>query len=344
MSIRKVIIHGLEKKQHSKDVKPFISETILNSKNELIINFCEELVKSYKNDSKVSTAVFEEKSLFKFDIDRYNEGKIDFVEFSKDALAKMERDLKKTPAATGGKFVFLDMTDKDNMFYVFMIRDTEGEQIKYSKEKKKFEVNQVEYADTKNLAMAVRINRRVYKSKDEQNYLSFTYGSAKQSEVSDYFSDWVGAKDLLKAIDYSRGLKRAINIIGDVEEGDYEGSASEKLQSVITYALSNNRNKVDIYNLSEQLYGKQNRNLIRETCESNGINFTESFNLDSRSKNLFRTISVKASDIKLNFPRSYIDDGIVNYSNESVTINDKNLAQKVKDDVENKDKGNKKGE
>lgn len=334
MSIRRIIIHGLEKKQHSKDVKPLESKTVLDPDDDLVQNFCEDLVNSYKNESKVSTAVFEEKSLFKGDIDKYESEEIDFVEFSLEALAKMEHELKGTSAATGGKFVFLDASDKDNMFYVFMIRDTEGEQLKYSEKKKKFEINQIEYADTKNLAMAVRINRRVYRGSGKTNYLSFTYGSAKQSEVSDYFSDWVGSKNLLKSIDYSRGLKQAINIIGDVEKGDYKGTTSEKLQNVINYALSNKNNKIDIYNLSEQLYGKENRNLIRETCERKNISFTESFNLDSRSKNLFKTISVKASNIKLNFPRSYVDDGIINYDDEIVVIKDAALAQKIKEDME----------
>ncbi|HIB37896.1 nucleoid-associated protein [Mesonia sp.] len=335
MSIRKIIIHGLEKKQHSKDVKPLESKTVLNPDDELVQNFCEDLVNSYKNESKVSTAIFNEKSLFKGDIDRYQREEINFVEFSLDALAKMEHELKGTSAATGGKFVFLDASDKDNMFYVFMIRDTEGEQLKYSEKKKKFEINQIEYADTKNLAMAVRINRRIYNDKSGgKNYLSFTYGSTKQNEVSGYFSDWVGAKNLLKSIDYSRGLKQAINIIGDIDEGDYKGTTSEKLQNVINYASSNSNNKIDIYNLSEQLYGKKNRNLIRETCERSDISFTESFNLDSRSKNLFKTISVKASNIKLNFPRNYVDEGIIDYDDDIVVIKDASLAQKIKADIE----------
>ena len=304
MEIKNIIIHGLDKKQYSKDIIPIISNSTLDNKSEIVIDFCKELKSSFKNDVKVSSAVFDDTSQFKEDIEKYNNDDNSFLDFTKNSLVKMEKELKKKPTSSGGKFVFLELSDPNRMFFIFMIRDTKGEQIKYSEDKRSFELNEVEYADTNNLAMAVRINRRIFESDEEKNYLSFTYGSSKQNEVSDYFSDWIGAKDLLKSVDYARSLKTAINLIGDVTEGDYQGSASEKLQSVITAASSEGENKVNIYNLSEMLYGENKRNLLRETLEEASLNFTQTFILNSKSKNLFKTINVKSKDIKLNFPRS----------------------------------------
>lgn len=332
MEIKNIIIHGLDKKQYSRDIKPIISNSTLDKKSEIVIDFCKELKLSFKNDIKVSSAVFDDNSQFKEDIEKYNNNDNSFSNFTKDSLAKMEKELGKKPTSTGGKFVFLELYDPNKMFFIFMIRDTKGEQIKYSKDKKRFELNEVEYADTSNLAMAVRINRKIFESGDEKNYLSFTYGSTKQNEVSDYFSDWIGAKGLLKSVDYAKSLKTAINMIGDIKEGDYQGSASEKLQSVITNASSEGENKVNIYILSEMLYGENNRNLLRETLENASLNFTQTFILNSKSKNLFRTINVKSRDLKLNFPRSYIEDEIIVVDESGVKINDENLAQKILND------------
>jgi len=49
---------------------------------------------------------------------------------------------------------------------------------------------------------------------------------------------------------------------------------------------------------------------------------------------LFKTISVKASNIKLNFPRNYVDEGIIDYDDDIVVIKDASLAQKIKADIE----------
>ena len=335
MVIENIIIHGLDKKQYSKDIKPIISDSTLDKKSEIVIDFCKELESSFKNDIKVSSAVFDDTSQFKEDIEKYSNDDNSFSDFTEKTLAKLEKELGKKPTSTGGKFVFLELSDPNKMFFIFMIRDTKGEQIKYSKDKKRFELNEVEYADTSNLAMAVRINRKIFELDEEKNYLSFTYGSSKQNEVSDYFSDWIGAKGLLKSIDYAKSLRTAINLIGDITEGDYKGTASDKLQRVITAASSDVENKVNIYNLSEMLYGEKNKNLLRETLENASLNFTQTFIINSKSKNLFKTINVKSKDIKLNFPRSYIEDGIIITDESGVKINDKILSQKIQNDFSN---------
>tara|TARA_R110002020_G_scaffold259768_2_gene473837 strand:- start:189849 stop:190877 length:1029 start_codon:yes stop_codon:yes gene_type:complete len=337
MPIQKLIIHSLEKEQHTRNVTPLISEDTIEVEDDAILEFCNNLIDAYKNDSKISNSKFKENSLFKKDYDSFYWGNQNFVESTSNMMAKMELVLGNVTAAKGGKFAFIqESRDSNNFFYVFLIRDVTGGQIKYSKSKKKYILNSIEYADTNNLAMAVRVNNGIYedqKSELRKNYLSFTYSGIKQNEVSGYFSDWVGADDIHKNSEYATDLRKAISIIGDFDEDEFAGSVTEKLQSVIGFAESNKDDIINIYSLSEYLYGRENRNLVRNTLEKNNLIFTERFPLISSSKNSFKSISAKVNNITLRFPRHYYDDEIVDVSDGIVTIRDRGLADKVMRDL-----------
>ena len=252
-----------------------------------------------------------------------------------DSIASI---LEMTKTAKGGKFAFIEAEQSgNNFFYVFLIRDTKGGQIKYSEENSKYILNLIEYADTNNLAMAARVNFNIYNSSRENNllnYLSFTYSGTKQDGVSDYFANWLGAAELHRNSEYANDLRKAILKIGDFDEEEYAGSATEKLQLVLNYAQSNNDDIINIYSLSEHLYGPDNRNLLRETCDENNYIFTERFKLISTSKGLFKNISVKAGEIKLQFPRSLFENEIIKVDDGIVVIENASLAEKILQDYE----------
>jgi len=176
MPIKNLIIHSLEKEQHNRMVKPLISEDTIDIEDEAVIKFCENLIDSYKNDNKISNSKFKDGSFFQEDYDSYYSEDSNFIQSTTKMIKKMEYKLSSVTSAKGGKFAFIqEERDNNEFFYVFLIRDVEGGQIKYSKNKKKFILNSVEYADTNNLAMAVRVNYRIYEEEDKRNYLSFTY-------------------------------------------------------------------------------------------------------------------------------------------------------------------------
>ena len=85
MVIENIIIHGLDKKQYSKDIKPIISDSTLDKKSEIVIDFCKELESSFKNDIKVSSAVFDDTSQFKEDIEKYSNDDNSFSDFTENS-------------------------------------------------------------------------------------------------------------------------------------------------------------------------------------------------------------------------------------------------------------------
>ena len=333
MSLKNLIIHSLEKEQHSREVNPIISEATIGLNDDAVINFCDNLIDSYKNDNKISNSKFKTESFFKEDYDAFYSEDLTFVESTTRMIQKMEYKLSSVTSAKGGKFAFiLEERDGNSFFYVFLIRDVKGGQISYSQEQKKYILNSIEYADTNNLAMAVRVNKKVYSEEEQRNYLSFTYSGVKQHEVSGYFSDWVGADEMHKNSEYAADLKKAINQIGDILEGEFQGSVTEKLQGVLRYVESNNEDFLNLYSLSEYLYGEDNRNKLRTVLEDNNYAFTEKFQLIPSSRKQFRNISVKANNITLQFPRHLYDEEIVDVRGGIVSIKDETLANKILED------------
>ncbi|MBW8244059.1 nucleoid-associated protein [Muricauda oceani] len=340
MPYRNLIIHSIEKEQFSDTVIVVKSKSTIDIDDESIEKFCDSLVDSYRNDNRISNTKFKENSRFKGMYDGLKKSEKTFVECTSEMVDSIASILELTKTAKGGKFVFIEAQQNGNdFFYVFLIRDTTGGQIKYSSENSKYVLNSVEYADTNNLAMAARVNYNIYKlsqNDDLLNYLSFTYSGNKQDGVSDYFANWLGASELHKNSEYAIHLRKAILKIGDFDEAEHAGSATEKLQLVLNYAMSNEDDIINIYSLSEHLYGPDNRNLIRDTCDENNFIFTERFKLITTSKNLFRNISVKVGEIKLQFPRIFLENQTVKVSNGVVVIDDSTLAEKIIQDYESK--------
>ncbi|WP_127025016.1 nucleoid-associated protein [Flagellimonas beolgyonensis] len=338
MPYQNLIIHSIEKEQHSDEVTIIKSESTIEIVGEPIENFCASLIDAYRNDKRISNTKFKDDSRFKVLYGRYKNGEIGFVEATRELIDQMGIILQNKTAAKGGKFAFIEEDINGNsFFYAFLIRDRKGGQIQYSEENSKYILNSVEYADTNNLAMAARVNHNIFldiSTNSLLNYLSFTYSGTKQSEVSDYFSNWLGAAELHKNSEYAKDLSKAILKIGDFDEEGYAGTATEKLQLVLNYAQSNNDDIINLYALSEYLYGPDNRNLIRETCDAHDYIFTEKFKLISTSKNLFKNISVNVSGIKLQFPRNLLDNDIVKVEEGMVVINDAVLAAKILSDYE----------
>tara|TARA_R110000744_G_scaffold186649_2_gene306043 strand:+ start:840 stop:1628 length:789 start_codon:yes stop_codon:yes gene_type:complete len=255
MPYQNLIIHSIEKEQHSDQVNIIKSESTIEIEDESIENFCSALIDSYKNDKRISNTKFTEDSRFQEVYIEFKSGEKDFVTSTRELIDQMGIILENKKAAKGGKFAFIEEeANGNNYYYVFLIRDRKGGQIEYSEESSKYILNSVEYADTNNLAMAARVNYNVFSTMSEGsmlNYLSFTYSGTKQSEVSDYFSNWIGAAELHKNSEYARDLRKAILQIGDFDEEEYAGTATEKLQLVLSYSQANNDDIINIYSLSE---------------------------------------------------------------------------------------------
>ena len=212
MELRKVAIHEIQKESGVNETNLILSDEqiqITENVQALIL----ALLGSYKGD-KILYAVFDnsegnyfpERFISYKNGDRNNES---FIEFTQGALRNLNTLIRAKTLATGGYFIFAEYTlNSNNFFSIFLVRDTEGKILK--KTEHSYQIETIEYLDTRNLAMACRINENKIDA-NEDNYLSFT--QVKQAEVADYFRDWISIEQLESSTEYTKSLYDIVNQI-----------------------------------------------------------------------------------------------------------------------------------
>jgi len=124
MPYQNLIIHSIEKEQHSDEVNIIKSESTIEIEDESIESFCSSLVDSYKNDKRISNTKFTDDSRFKGVYIEFKNGEKDFVSSTRELIDQMGIILENKKSAKGGKFAFIEEeVNGNNYYYVFLIRE-----------------------------------------------------------------------------------------------------------------------------------------------------------------------------------------------------------------------------
>ncbi len=322
MELKKIVIHELLKEAQSKEVKVVYSEE-LTTNDDKSLKLISALNKNYQKEG-MFYAIFDdgEGKVFPEKYTKYkksNRKDNHFISFTKSVMANLEQLIKSKTMATGGYFIFAEYTFNNTDFIgVFLIRDVEGEILKRTK--KSFSIEPVEYVDTRNLAMACRINEKRLKSKDK-NYLSFT--RLKQQTVSDYFKDWISIKQLESSSEYTETLYQ---IISQLERPIDENTGKEyDLQTfrnkVYDSVKASPNKKVNIRDLSNQFYG--NPDTIGDYASKNELVLDAEFRYNDRKLKKFIKLEINKDGINLKFSRGAFKDKIrIDKKNKNLVIID----------------------
>lgn len=315
MELKKIIIHELKKESESNEVELILSEELIpnNAESSALVT---ALSDSYKSD-RILYAVFDD-SEGKYFPEKFNEYRIsprenvNFINFTRFVMGNLIALIQPITFATGGYFVFAEYTDNGYSFVaVFLIRDVEGKIL--NKTVNSFSIQTVEYVDTKNLAMACRINENRI-DEDEINYLSFT--QLRQQEVSEYFKNWISIEQLESSSDYTKSLYNIITQIepptNPVTNDLYEIETFRNL--VYNYASSSPTDTINIRDLSLHFY--QNEDTITNFAENNDISIDTEFRFNKRQLKKFIKLEVNRDGINLKFSRGVL--------NEKVRLSDDN--------------------
>lgn len=336
MIISKIIVHELRKEQGRAATSLITSKELIPVDDEST-ELVNALLKSYQGD-KILYAEFdnEDKKYFpkRFESYRLSQKKNqEFIDFSVDAVSNLETIIKAKTLAKGGYLVFAEYQLNDTEFIsIFLIRDTEGKLLQ--RVETSFEVKRIEYLDTNHLAMACRVNESKLKS-GESNYLSFI--KQRQQEVSEYFTDWISAKQLESSTEYTRSLYHIINDIPAPINPETKKSYSidEVRNMVYETARSNAQQSINLQSLGEQIYG--DASVISKYTEEKQISIDTEFRYNKNALKKFVQISVNRDGINLKFSRS--DSGIkVRLSEENpdiVLIESAQFAAALKEQIEN---------
>lgn len=309
MELSKLIIHELIKEKESNHVEIVLSEELIPNNDESTA-LISALSDSYKGD-RILYAIFDN-SEGKYFPEKFSEyrGTIrndaDFITFTRLVMGNLVGFIQPVIFATGGYFVFAEYRENGYDFVsIFLIRDVEGKILR--KTPNSFSIQTVEYVDTKNLAMACRINENRIDD-DEINYLSLT--QLRQQEVSEYFKTWISIQQIESSSDYTKALYRIITQI--IPPIDPETNLQYPIETfrnlVYNYTSSSPNDTVNIRNLSEHFYG--NPNTVTDYADANNISLDTEFRFNKRQLKKFIKLEVNRDGINLKFSRGTLNDKI----------------------------------
>lgn len=309
MELSKIIIHELIKESESNEVELILSEELIpnNVESTALVT---ALSDSYKSD-RILYAVFDN-SEGKYFPEKFTEyratirSNVDFINFTRLVIGNLVGLIQPITFATGGYFVFTEYIDNGyNFVAVFLIRDVEGKIL--NKTANSFSIQTVEYVDTKNLAMACRINENRI-DEEEINYLSFT--QLRQQEVSEYFKNWISIQQLESSSDYTKSLYEIITQIeppiNPETNAQYEIETFRNL--VYSYASSSPTDTINVRDLSQHFY--QDENIITNFADEKNISIDTEFRFNKRQLKKFIKLEVNRDGINLKFSRGVLNEKV----------------------------------
>lgn len=309
MELQKIIIHELLKEREVNQVKLILSEALVPN-NDDSIALVQALSDTYKSD-RILYAIFDESEgkYFPEKFEDYRESERtnqDFITFTRLIIRNLVGIIQPITFATGGYFVFAEYIENGhNYVSVFLIRDVEGKIL--SKTANSFSIQTVEYVDTKNFAMACRINENRI-DLEEKNYLSFT--QLRQQEVSEYFKTWISIQQLESSSDYTKQLYKIITqIVPPINpETEIQYPIETFRNLVYNYASSSPNDTINIRDLSQHFYG--NQNTVSDYANENDISLDTEFRFNKRQLKKFIKLEVNRDGINLKFSRGTLNHKI----------------------------------
>ncbi|RUT68495.1 hypothetical protein D0817_20415 [Flavobacterium cupreum] len=336
MELRKLIIHELIKEKESNQVEIVLSEELIPNNDESTA-LVSALSDSYRSD-RILYAIFDntEGKYFPEKFSEYRHAQrddTDFISFTKLVMGNLVGFIKPVIFATGGYVIFAEYSENGyNFVSIFLIRDVEGKILR--KTRNSYSIQTVEYVDTKNLAMACRINENRI-DEDEINYLSFT--QLRQQEVSEYFKAWISIQQIESSSDYTKALYTIITQI--VPPIDPETTLPYPIETfrnlVYSYASSSPNDTVNIRDLSQHFYG--NPNTVSDYANANNISLDTEFRYNKRQLKKFVKLEVNRDGINLKFSRGTLNEKI-RISEEDpniVIIESQSFANALRVEIEN---------
>lgn len=302
MKIKKIAVHSLLKNSQDNYVELIETKSLLNIEEDSV-KLIETLLNSYRAD-RIYYATFNEAEdrYFPKKYREYINSKRDadnFLEFSSKTMSNLVPIIRAKFLATGGYFIFTEYELNLSTFTaVFLIRDKEGIILKNVGEE--FQIENIEYLDTANLAMACRINEKTL-MEGESNYLSFT--QQKQKTLSDYFTDWISVLTLESNTEYTKTLYK---ILGKIEapvnqKTGLKFSTDEVRSMVFELAKNNPQKTINLRAISLSIYGDEST--ISNYVLDNDLHLDAEFSFDKRELRKFTQLYINRDGIKLKFSR-----------------------------------------
>ena len=319
MNLTRCVVHELIKEAGQSSASVHYSHDLLPAGPELN-SLLSKLNRSF-GGSRVLNARFDESpgKLFPQKFADYQASPLadaDFLDYTREVLGHLETVIQGKTGAKGGYLLLAEYDDAEGQRHaVFLIRNTTGRVFRRTRDG--FAMEAVTHLDTDQLVMACRVDIGRYR-RQESTYLELTHRS--ETEVSAYFSDWLGAEETASSRDLTQSLHELLAQVErpvNVETGEVASQAAT-FERAYEYVRASPSRVVDIEALSEELYGSPA--VLAKAAQDRGVALEPTFRYDASSLRSLVQMRASAEGIDLRFPRTALEDGLIYTEGEGSSL------------------------
>lgn len=329
ISVHRIVIHQIEKEQGVQEAHLKKSEELIDVDDNVEF-LCDRLNDAFKKDEKVIKTEFidTQEKVFQHQIKDYssNPNNTKFYDLSIEAIDELRASLQGNPLAKGGYFVFAHFTYRNTeLVAVFLVRDSEEVMFDRDPSISSFIVNKTTVIDTSKLAMACRIDLGKLGDNDFR-YLHFTH---RQTEISEYFINWIEASLADKSKEDSRNFLKLIDFVDlplDQETNEvYDG---DKLRANIFEYVKTAGKVVRVRDISKQFW--DDSDYLSSLAEEKEITINQEFQAVNSIFQQLKKYELKSGRIKLSFAKGDYEQGTVRLGDENqIVIESQELRDKL---------------
>ena len=239
-----------------------------------------------------------------------------FLEYSRQAVGHLETVIQGKSGAKGGYLVLCAYDDEEGHRHaVFLLRNTVGRI--FRRTDAGFDIEPVVHLDTRQLAMACRVDVGKYR-RGAGAYLELTHRS--EAEVSAYFSDWLGVEPTASRRDMTAALQELLGEIEPPVDRDTGEGASRAatMERAYEHVRASPTKVVDIHELSQELYGSPAT--LESAARERGVELESEFRYDAGALRELVELRARAEGIDLRFPRAAMEDGVMYVEGEGARM------------------------
>lgn len=194
MIIQNIIFHKIISQQHSSvvNIVPRSGEILLPDSNADIL--LEQVSVNYQKENFLAYAGFADSEWFPNELSRLVNRMTDFYDFSIDSLKKLQQQMIRVPAATGGYLTFIRYTHNGAPYFmVILLKDRADIAVTAD-----LELEEVLSLELEKLHFAARIDITKWQAQNQrerQSYISFLKGRGGNVVVVNYFKAFLGINE-----------------------------------------------------------------------------------------------------------------------------------------------------
>ena len=327
MQLHQLILHKLLKEQNG------IAKLELREKPYLITDterdFVSEAKEVYYHKSNPNYGIFQDNVIsypYQTMVNNYLENKVDFLQFTKNAMEHFFAIINKEPQATGGSVIFAHYTVNAEAFILIMMLNS----------KKQYNVNaelglyDLFVLDIEKLDLANTLNITKWKN-GEDVYLSFTRG---RKDISKYFRNFIGCTDQTTAKQSSNSFKGAL--LDYIESLNLKNPEKEEMKNnVFNYCVNKIKKNEDI-SLSHisSMIDEKNPDLFQKFAASEKYGVSALIKGHRQTLKSLKFYVYRSKKLSIEFDSSLMDQSIF-YNEKKNELRIKDVPEELKKQLTN---------